>query len=236
MKLLLTIKQVIIVCILICTPIPCWADQSTFQTGDDNYLDGANTTTNQGGAAGLTIKDGNDNFTRIPVLRFDISSIPANATVTAVKLDVVSTGNYSGTTHYLYDLLRTDWVELESTWTIYKTSNNWTTAGCRSDGNDMTGTFGTGTGDIAVLTAASFVTDGTYTFSTNSGFVANIQANLGGSVNFVMHETTNNNVFVQYKSFDHVTAGHRPLLTVDYTVPAVAVDSTMAGPIGTVIN
>lgn len=40
----------------------------------------------------------------------------------------------------IYNCLRTDWSESQATWNIYKTSNNWTTAGCSGAGTDYDST------------------------------------------------------------------------------------------------
>ncbi len=67
------------------------------------------------------------------ILEFDISDIPSGATFTQGDLLLYYYGyggsDPSGKTTWAYKLSRTDWVESESTWNIYKTGSNWTTAG-----------------------------------------------------------------------------------------------------------
>jgi hypothetical protein len=70
------------------------------------------------------------------------TDIPAGATITSAKLRLYyynyGLGDPVGRTINVYRLLRLDWHETQSTWNIFKTSNNWTTAGAGSDGNDHT--------------------------------------------------------------------------------------------------
>jgi len=70
------------------------------------------------------------------------TDIPANATITSAVFSLLVDNLTSGTNENFTAarVLRRDWVEAESTWNIYKTGSNWTTAGCGSNGNDYTST------------------------------------------------------------------------------------------------
>lgn len=60
-----------------------------------------------------------------------------SGTITGVKFYVYAFDRQSTTYDvFVYNVLRTDWVNTEVTWNIYKTSNNWTTAGCSGAGTD----------------------------------------------------------------------------------------------------
>lgn len=79
------------------------------------------------------------------ILQFPITwgtDIPVGATITAATLSLNYYYHYAndpvGRTLWAYRLLRLDFMELEAGWIIYKTGNNWTTAGAKSDGNDFT--------------------------------------------------------------------------------------------------
>jgi len=72
-------------------------------------------------------------WTRRCLFEFDISSLPSNATITSATLGLYynSYGNNdpNGKTVWAYKLSRTDWVDTEATWNIYKTGSSWTSAG-----------------------------------------------------------------------------------------------------------
>lgn len=64
------------------------------------------------------------------ILEF-IIDIPASAVVTSATLYLYNhyRSNSAGRTYDVYRLTRTDWVESQATWNIYKTSSNWISAG-----------------------------------------------------------------------------------------------------------
>jgi len=105
----------------------------TFQpSAKDTYLRQDDPTINYGDDSGFRIQDTNNETLR-SILEFDISSLPAEATITAATLSLYYY-NYigkkpTGKTVWAYKLSRTNWVELEATWNIYKTGSNWTAAG-----------------------------------------------------------------------------------------------------------
>ena len=68
------------------------------------------------------------------ILEFAIAwgtDIPAEAALNAATLGLYaySHSDGEGRTYWAYRLTRTDWIELQATWNIYKTDFNWTTAG-----------------------------------------------------------------------------------------------------------
>jgi len=75
------------------------------------------------------------------LLAFDCSSnVPLGATITSAELRLHCTAGTSGRTVTCYRLLRTDWVETEATWNVYKTGSSWGTAGAGSSSTDYTTT------------------------------------------------------------------------------------------------
>lgn len=125
--------------------------------GKDTYLHSSSATTNFGTADPLNLGQVFGLTFRM-IIEFDISDITAGSTITATSLalDVQSAANGGGAAaSHAYRLLRSDWVETEATWNIYKTSNNWTTAGAGSDGNDYTSTNGVA---FNLLTSAGTLT------------------------------------------------------------------------------
>lgn len=98
----------------------------------DTYLAEPSPTSNYGADEYLYLAD-SIGYTRRPILEFDISELPVGATLTSAVLQLYyytySGDNPTGKTVWAYKLTRTDWVELEATWNIYKTGSNWTTSG-----------------------------------------------------------------------------------------------------------
>jgi hypothetical protein len=104
----------------------------------DSYINSESPTTNYGSLTYIQQYDRDGRNTR-PVLSFDLSSIPAGAVIQTAKLSLyyyyyfsgAGAGeiNPTGKTIWLNKLTRNDWHETQSTWNIYKTGNNWTSAG-----------------------------------------------------------------------------------------------------------
>ncbi|GAI54448.1 unnamed protein product, partial [marine sediment metagenome] len=67
------------------------------------------------------------------ILEFDISELPPGSTLISAILHLyywaLGGKDPLGKTIWAYKLTRTNWVELEATWNIYKTGSNWTAAG-----------------------------------------------------------------------------------------------------------
>jgi hypothetical protein len=88
---------------------------------DDTYIDQNLPTTNHGSETTFRVRS-NNNAERRGLVRFDLSGIPANATVTSAKLYLYETRQISGQTTYLYRVTHT-WSEglvtWNSPWTIH---------------------------------------------------------------------------------------------------------------------
>lgn len=116
--------------------------QSVFNPTADTFLLNATPTTNYGSNALLAIGDstGAASAAYESMLKFDLSSIPATAVVTAVSLqlreylayDTASVGEWNAE---VWRVLK-DWVGSEATWNIRQTGSSWATAGARALGKD----------------------------------------------------------------------------------------------------
>ncbi len=106
----------------------------------DNVLSEISPTTNYGSLTQINVRQsyGAHGSINRSIAEFDISSLPGSITISAATLGLYyysfsdDPGFYTdpiGKTVWAYKLTRTDWVELESTWNIYKTGSNWTTPG-----------------------------------------------------------------------------------------------------------
>jgi len=68
-----------------------------------------------------------------PILKFDFSALPDNATITGTDLDLYYyakvDGDPVGRTYYAAYMNQTGWVETGATWNNYKTGSAWAVAG-----------------------------------------------------------------------------------------------------------
>jgi hypothetical protein len=75
---------------------------------------------------------------RCPI-RFVMPTISGTITQVILYQKVLGVTGTPGNAR-VHQLLRTDWVEGQATWNIYKTSNNWSTAGAAGAGTDYSST------------------------------------------------------------------------------------------------
>jgi hypothetical protein len=102
----------------------------------DNYLNKATPTTNLGTDVNLGI-DPSASYAVHSLLKFDFSAVvPAGQNITLATLSLNSWLYVTGRTLSCYRLRRTDWEVSQSTWNIFKTANNWSTAGALDTTND----------------------------------------------------------------------------------------------------
>lgn len=148
------------------------------------------------------------------VLKFDLSNIPATATVVlaTLTLTILETHVEQERTLSVYRALRA-WVEDQATWNLYSTGNSWGTAGADAVTDREAVAIGSVTitptetlnvGKEIILTPALVqgMFDGTI---TNNGFVLRLGT-----------ETSN---LIGFASFDHATVSYRPKLTILYSLP-----------------
>ncbi len=97
-------------------------------TGEDAWLDRQNTALNHGGDTTL-ILDGSRNPNKRPILRFDLTTIPAGAVIDDAILGLYeSTGvgnSFTATAHEI----TADWNEMQATWNNRLTGTPWGLAG-----------------------------------------------------------------------------------------------------------
>ena len=150
------------------------------------------------------------------LIKWDLSTIPANAVVNSAILSLYVTADRSSNARTLraYRVLRA-WTEEGSTWNKYDGSNAWGTAGCGNTTTDREATdIGNTTqpaspnvGDeIAITLTASKVQEWISGVLTNNGLLLKVDTETDDSIQYAMHE--------------HATAGYRPKLVIEYTVPA----------------
>ena len=186
--------------------------------GYDTSLAQSNPNTNYGGDAVLYIGESNvaTNIRR-GLIKFNLSSIPSNAVISSVVLSlwVAFDASSNARDYKLYRVLR-DWVETQATWNIWKTSNNWTTAGCGSDGNDA---------DLSTVWATCSFT-ATETDNTEKQFVLDATGlaeftkwvnGTNPNYGWLVKADTEVNDGYNMDSSSSATAAQRPKLVVTYT-------------------
>lgn len=159
------------------------------------------------------------------VIEFDLSSIPASATVSAASLIVKCLdAALANDTVRWYRVLRA-WLEAQVTWNKAVTSTNWGTAGCD---NTTTDRESASIGGISRSTGDSNGTEKTATLDTTlvQGWISGALTNRGmlGKADTESGSTAGN-----LKSSDDATAEQRPKFIAEYA-EAVAGQSFVRAP------
>jgi len=193
-----------------------YTSQPDETTGIDTYIESVNTTANYG--ANALFQAGEYNVgTQIfrGLIKFDFSSIPFGALSSSATLSLwlYFDGADNTRIHRFYRQLR-DWVELQATWNIWKTSNNWATAG----GFGATDCEQT---DVASLSINSAEAAGEKQWTNWT--LASLNAMFGASPSFtnngfLLKADTEANDLWAYRSSGYATAGERPKMVIVYSV------------------
>lgn len=198
--------------------------QAVFNPTADTFLLNATPTTNYGSNALLAIGDSTAAASAAceSALKFDLSSIPATAVVTAVSLqlreyaayDTASVGEWDAE---VWRVLK-DWVGSEATWNIRQTGSSWATAGARALGKDA----GEEPVDSIVLdgvAANDFVEwTGQGLVDLVQGWVDGTYENYGVIITALDAESQGTTPLAAnlFRSNDYSVSSHRPRLVVWY--------------------
>lgn len=153
---------------------------------------------------------------------FVLSDIPGGSEVLACTLQVVASNVVSPTNGHLYKVCALHWLdgdglgEAQATWNIWKTANNWGTAGGSSTTACASG------GDITTMNGVAYVApggSGTYTFPDMTALCQDAVDVESGHLRLRIAQDAEGTVSNQfdYKSSDTTTAAsNRPRLSVTY--------------------
>ena len=202
---------------------------TTFQpdsAGIDTEINISNPTTNYGTSVNLRVGDGDTagNGVHRSFIKFDLSSIPSSDTVTSATLSLYENsaedGHGVGSWAVKLQRVRRDWVETEATWNIWKTSNNWSTAGAGNTSSDIySATTATVTLDGTVANAFIDWSDAQLT-SDVQDFVSGALSNYGWRIQAPdIEDAGANRTRNAFSLSDHSTSSQRPKLVVVHASP-----------------
>lgn len=180
----------------------------------DTYLSSSAATTNYGDAVNVTVR-----ATRYtPLLRFDVSSVPAGSTCDSAVLSLfLAQSNVGGYTMTVHELLSANsaWTEDGATWNTRDGSNAWAGSnGCSTSGTDYAATaIGSYTGD------AGDVFDTEYTWSLTPAAVATWFGASNSNYGIRLYKS-DEFVSTHFRSSDWDQTATRPKLVVVYTESA----------------
>jgi len=172
----------------------------------DNSLSQQYPTTSYSSYAFVLCRSGSGVNTR-PIIEFDISALPSGVTIgdCMLALYAYQFSSSAGRTYWAYKLTRTDWVESQSTWNIYKTGSDWTTAG-----GDYVISSPSGGSDTVPSSAAWMEWD-------VKAIVVDAYSQ-DNPAEFLLRDGTENDAgYTYHRSKDYTTEADRPKLVIDYT-------------------
>ena len=162
--------------------MPTYTSQPDETVGIDTYINSNAATTNYGTNVQLFVGRGSFETPQRTLIKFDLSSIPADAVVSSAILYITYSNDWSTVASTLgaYRQLRA-WVEAQATWDIYSTGNNWEIAGgfgpadcVQTDMGTVSLPAGGGGGEISIALNASEVNGMINGAFANNGFLLKV--------------------------------------------------------------
>ena len=191
--------------------------------GVDSYIYSGGKNTNYGTATAMGVGEDNNANNRVArsLIKFDLSSIPANATITSATLSLWTSSDLSSNNRTIRVYrLKVPFNESQVTWTVSASGVNWQTAGA-SGANDRESTD---IGSITILDNESLNIEKQIALTP-----AKIQEMVNGTfVNrgFILVADTELNDRFNYHTSDSPTANQRPKLVIQYMIPSGAPSNT----------
>jgi hypothetical protein len=212
------------------------ADSLTIGPSGDTWMLALAPDNNMGGADNFAAGFNTQLSPMRALIRFNLSSIPTNATVTSavLTLTVIKADHAGPATYNLHRVLK-DWnegvgtsgtgtsdtgaqaLDGETTWTarIFP-STNWTSAGASST-SDASST-------ISAFTVLSNANTGNYTWGSTANMVSDVQVwvnNTNSNFGWLFKDALETSGTARrWASRENATASSRPSLVVNYTVPS----------------
>lgn len=183
----------------------------SFQDGVNGYAGTTDTklksdaaTTNFGAATSLET-DGSPDYGVL--LRWDLSSIPAGKTITAVSL----TFNVTNTSSQIYEFyaMARAWSESSATWQLASTGVPWQTLGANGAADRSSTVLGTLSSGALGTKTVSLNADG---IAAVQGWINNPAANFG----MILADYVNNADGLDLSSSEAATLSQRPKITITY--------------------
>ena len=185
-------------------------------TGADASIMSSAATTNYGTAVEMGIGEANNATSRIrrSLIKFDLSAIPSDATITSATLSLWTSTDYSSNNRAIrvYRLKRA-FVESEITWNRAAVGVTWQSAGASGVNDRETIDIGS----VQILANEPLNTEKQITLTP-----VMIQEMINGTFTnngFIIAADTELNDAFMYKTSDHATALQRPKLVIEYTTP-----------------
>lgn len=185
-------------------------------TGIDTFIYQAFNTTNYGTETYLFFNGASiDGTVRNILVNMSLSELPSGATISTATFSlyyyaVFGTSNPKTRLFTLYKVRRTDWHETQSTWDIYKTGNNWGTAGCGNTTTDIDTSL-TATNTFIDQTAAGYWLDFDIKDIVEDAVANSVNFNIRGSI-------ANGRYGGYFYSREYATdTSLRPKLVIEYT-------------------
>jgi len=192
-------------------------------TEDSQIREFFNTTNYGSSATQATTKWSSGDHTHLNLSFSGLSNIAASEVVSAATV-YMEVNSSTGTYALAFRRLLRDWVEAEVTWDIWKTSNNWTSGGALSDGNDRSASKGVtasldNTTGYRALTATQIKDD-------TKDFVDGTATNYGWHVE---RDDSGDDSTTKTWLSSNFNDGRRPYISVTH---AAAAGSRPQGPLG----
>ncbi len=181
----------------------------------DTFINSANATTNQDGNDNMDVGEvvgGSD--VRRGLIKFDLSSIPSNATVSSATLKIWDRGtDLSNNTRVLgaYRVLRS-WTTNQTTWNKADSGNNWGTAGCSNTTTDREAT------DIGTVSITNPEVAGEYDITLTA---SKVQEWISGALTnngILLQKATETDDLTRFNSSEWSSSSERPILSITYSV------------------